>query len=56
MWREALYCSVNIVNKLPTSNLKCTSYEMWKKITFETMQIFGSMAYVKILEPLKVPD
>lgn len=28
MWGEALYCSVNIVNRLPTSTLDCTPYEL----------------------------
>jgi len=53
MWREALFCSVYVLNRLPTNSLKCTPYEMWEKRNIKTMQIFGSIAFVKRLDPLK---
>ncbi|KYN05076.1 Copia protein [Cyphomyrmex costatus] len=55
MWREALYCSTYILNRLPTDTLECTPYEMWekRKPNLKKMQIFGSTAYVKTLGPLK---
>jgi len=48
-----LFCSVYVLNRLPTNSLKCTPYEMWEKRNIKTMQIFGSIAFVKRLDPLK---
>lgn len=58
MWGEALYCSVYILNRLPTKELNCIPYEMWekRKPNIKTMQVFGSIAYVKNMGPLKKLD
>lgn len=55
MWGEALYCLVYILNRLPTDSLECSSYEMWERerSNLNTMQIFGSTAYMRRLGPLK---
>jgi len=50
MWGEALYCSVYVLNRLPTDSLKCTPYEMWekRKPNIKNLQIFGSIAFEEI--------
>jgi len=58
MWGEALYTATYLLNRLPTETLKVTPYEMLerKRPKMNNLQIFGSVAFAKILGPLKKLD
>jgi len=58
MWGEALYTSAYLLNRIPTETIQTTPYEMWekRKPNLESLRIFGSQAYAKVLGPLKKLD
>lgn len=58
MWGEAAYTATYIINRSPTKSLQVTPYEMWseKEPDLNSLKIFGSTAYIKILGPLKKLD
>jgi len=58
MWGEALYIATYLLNRLPTEILKVTLYKTLekKRPKMNNLQIFGSVAYVKILDPLEKLD
>jgi len=58
MWGEALYAATYLMNRLPTETLEVTPFEMLenRRPRLNNLQIFGSIAYAKVLGPLKKLD
>jgi len=55
MWGEALFCSVYVLNRLPTDSLKCTPYKIWEKQkpNIKLCKYLEVMHLLKRLDPLK---
>jgi len=58
MWGEALYVATYLLNRSPTETLKVTPFEMLenKRPKLNNLQVFGLVAYAKVLGPLKKLD
>ena len=55
MWGESLYVATYLLNRSPTTDDKKTPITKWeqRKPDLSRLQIFGSEAYAKRLEPIK---
>jgi hypothetical protein len=58
MWGEAIYTSTYLTNRSPSETIGCTPAEMWynRKPNLSNIKLFGSVTYLKNLQPLKKLD